>query len=144
MAIRKIEHLIEVLPDEGDELLAEALLIAWSDDLGDQIVAVPRPEGYHPTEGLDDDWRPHGYAGYGFLFVKGKAYVAFDVPKSHLGILAGSADERAPWEAKVRTLWERVGSTAHSRKEDDASTSDNDTQASRPTAKPNEPEESQH
>lgn len=145
MVIRKIEHSIEILPDEGDEALAQAILAAWSDDLGDLIVATPRPEGWHQIEGKEgdeEDWWPHGYGGYGFLFSKGKLYVAFVIPKAFLRETSERIEIRSRLEAKVRHSWEKVAqeTQAQAQREDDADTSDD----APPTPKPNEPKEDQH
>lgn len=110
MALRRwMEHSIETLPDEGDEVLAQTILDAWSDDLSDLMAAVPHPEGWHPAptfEG-DDSVRPHGYAGYAFLFVKGSRYAAIVIPKHDLPETVDNIAVRTAWERSVRNCWEQ-------------------------------------
>jgi hypothetical protein len=107
-----MELSVETLSDDGDDALAETILHAWSDDLGDLMIANPRPEGYHQgkdDDGNDDDnWWPHGYAGYGFLFAKGKLYVAVLIPKRLLPLVASNPDARGRYEKKIRAAWKKT------------------------------------
>lgn len=88
--------------------MALVLLDCWSDDLGDVIIGAPHPDGYHPAPAFDGDKesvRPHGYAGYGFIFVKGAHYITIVIPKLALSKVASDSTARLLWEQQIRSAW---------------------------------------
>lgn len=108
---RHLERSLETLADPGDDELALVLLDCWSDDLGDVIIGAPHPDGYHPAPAFPGDKesvRPHGYAGYGFIFVKGAHYITIVIPKLALSKVATESAARVLWEQRIRSAWEQL------------------------------------